>query len=164
MSRVNTVEQIAVRPLERRDVIEALGLMRELAVYERYIDGFRVTEANIIDKGFGDSPCFGVFVAEVSGDISGIAVYYTVPWTYDMKPVLVLKELFVSKHVRGTGVGRALFKQVETHALEIDASRIVWTVLTDNVAAKRFYTDVGGRQDDEWELWELGLSREGGSS
>lgn len=158
MNQIKVTTHIEVRPFEHRDVTEVLALMRELAIYERYIDQFRVTESDIVDNGFSASPCFGVFVAEVNGNISGIAVHYKVPWTYDLKPALILKELFVSENVRGLGVGRRLMAQVEKHALAIDASRIVWKVLTDNVAAKRFYEEVGGRKDSVWEHWELELS------
>lgn len=155
MSLTHVAHQVTVRPFERCDVKDVLSLMRELAVYERYIDQFRVTESDIIENGLSASPRFGVFVAEMDGDILGIAVHYEVPWTYDLKPVLVLKELFVSKHARALGAGRALLAQIEKHALEIDASRIAWTVLKDNEAAKQFYMKAGGQKDAAWELWEL---------
>lgn len=155
MSLVPVAPKVSVRPFKRGDVTDVLSLMRELAVYERYIDQFRITESDIIENGLSASPRFGVFVAEMDGDIIGIAVHYEVPWTYDLKPVLVLKELFVSKHARALGAGRALLTQIEKHALEINASRTVWTVLKDNDAAKQFYVEVGGQQDTAWELWEL---------
>ncbi|WP_146747535.1 GNAT family N-acetyltransferase [Halomonas elongata] len=101
--------EILIRPFERDDVPMVLGLMHELAVFERYSEKFRVRESDIVEHGLGDSPCFGVFVAEVDGGVAGIAVYYIVPWTYDLKPVLVLKELFVSKGFRGLGVGGEAF-------------------------------------------------------
>lgn len=155
MSLAPGAPQVTARPFERCDVKDVLSLMRELAVYERYIDQFQVAESDIIENGLSDSPRFGVFVAEMNGDIVGIAVHYEVPWTYDLKPVLVLKELFVSKHARALGAGRALLAQIEKHALEIYASRIAWTVLKDNEAAKQFYMKAGGQKDDVWELWEL---------
>lgn len=112
MSLAPGAPQVTVRPFERCDVKDVLSLMRELAVYERYIDQFQVAESDIIENGLSDSPRFGVFVAEMNGDIVGIAVHYEVPWTYDLKPVLVLKELFVSKHARALGAGRALLAQI----------------------------------------------------
>lgn len=135
-----------------------LGLMHELAVFERYSEKFRVRESDIVEHGLGDSPCFGVFVAEIDGGVAGIAVYYIVPWTYDLKPVLVLKELFVSKGFRGLGVGGRLLAKLDSYALEVGASRIVWKVLKDNVAAKRFYEKAGGKKDSVWELWGLEIS------
>ena len=64
---------------------------------------------------------------------------------------LLASQLFV----QNLGAGRALLAQIEKHALEIYASRIAWTVLKDNEAAKQFYMKAGGQKDDVWELWEL---------
>lgn len=144
---------ISVRPFERRDVSEVLGLMRDLAVFEGYIDAFRVTEADLIVHGLGATPRFGVFVAEADGSIAGIAVHYLIPWTYDLRPVVVLKELFVAEDARGLNIGRALFGRLEEHARSIEASRIIWTVLADNGAAKQFYRRMGATPETVWENW-----------
>ncbi|KRB21135.1 MULTISPECIES: GNAT family N-acetyltransferase [Mesorhizobium] len=144
-----------VRPFERRDVGAVLALMRALAVFEGYDDEFRVTEADIVDHGLGPSPRFGVFVAEVDGVIVGIAVHYLIPWTYDLKPVVVLKELYVAEAARGKSVGRALVERLRDHATSIGASAIKWTVLHSNMPAKAFYRSLDGRADDTWELWKL---------
>lgn len=108
-----------VRPFERRDVGKVLVLMRALAVFEGYDDKFRVTEADIVDHGLGPSPRFGVFVAEVDGTIVGIAVHYLIPWTYDLKPVVALKELYVAEAARGMSVGHALVERLLDHATSI---------------------------------------------
>jgi GNAT superfamily N-acetyltransferase len=105
-------DAVLVRPFERRDVAAVLALMRELAVFERYIAHFRVTEADLLEHGFGAHPRFGVFVAEHGVAIIGIAVHYQIPWTFDLRPILVLKELFVSETARGLGAGTALFDLV----------------------------------------------------
>ena len=83
--------------------------LSQLAIFEEYIDTFRVTEANLIAYGLTENPLFGAFVAaeHSSGRLLGMAVHYVVPWTYDMRPDLVLKELFVIKDVRGLGIGAA---------------------------------------------------------
>ena len=115
-----------------------LVLMRALAVFEGYDDKFRVTEADIVDHGLGPSPRFGVFVAEVDGAIVGIAVHYLIPWTYDLKPVVVLKELYVAEAARGMSVGHALVERLRDHATSIGASAIKWTVLKSNHAGEGF--------------------------
>ena len=99
---------ITVRQFEQNDVAAVLALMRALAVFEGYDDKFHLTEADLITHGLGPSPRFGVFVAEREDAIVGIAVHYIIPWTYDLKPVVWLKELYVAEAARGMAVGHAL--------------------------------------------------------
>ncbi|MDQ0318825.1 GNAT superfamily N-acetyltransferase [Pararhizobium capsulatum DSM 1112] len=127
-----TNNDLEIRPFEHRDVEEVLDLMRSLAVFEGYIDDFRVTAADVIEHGLGTSPRFGVFVATLADKVVGIAVHYEIPWTYDLKPVVVLKELFVAAEARGLGAGKALFQRLAVYAGEIGASKIAWTVLDGN--------------------------------
>jgi ribosomal protein S18 acetylase RimI-like enzyme len=85
-------------------------------------------------------------------------VTYGVPWTYDLKPRWVLKELFVSEGVRSSGIGNKLFEAVTAAAAERGATRIDWTVLPQNERAKAFYRARGGKPDAAWENWTLALS------
>ncbi|WP_095201188.1 GNAT family N-acetyltransferase [Mesorhizobium carmichaelinearum] len=150
---------VVVRPFERRDVGAVLVLMRALAVFEGYADKFRVTEADVVEDGLGPSPRFGVFVAEVDGAIVGIAVHYLIPWTYDFRPVVVLKELYVAEAARGMSVGYALVQRLRDHAIGIGASAIKWTVLQSNMPAKAFYRSLDGQADEIWELWQMTIDR-----
>ncbi|HEV7307610.1 GNAT family N-acetyltransferase [Ensifer sp.] len=146
---------LTVRPFERRDVADVLKLMRGLAVFEGYIDDFRVTEADLVEHGLGENPRFGVFVAALGDRVVGIAVYYVIPWTYDLKPTLVLKELYVEEGARSSGAGARLFAALKDHAAAIGAPRINWTVLATNDDAKRFYRREGADHDADWEPWTL---------
>lgn len=146
---------ISTRPFEHCDVATVLALMRGLAVFEGYIDKFAVTERDLIDHGLCDSPRFGVFVAELDGRVVGIAVQYVIPWTYDLKPTVVLKELFVEETARSSGAGAALIEALKRYAAEIGAPRINWTVLAGNAPAKRFYRRHGGGPDEVWEPWTM---------
>jgi GNAT superfamily N-acetyltransferase len=148
---------IHVRPFEERDAPRMLVLMRGLASVERYRDRFRVTERDLIAHGLCDLPRFGAFVAEHGGEVIGVAAHYEVPWTFDLRPVVVLKELFVAEDARGLGVGQALFRRLMVHAANLGATRVVWTVLPDNSAARRFYASAGGAPDTAWEHWTLEL-------
>jgi ribosomal protein S18 acetylase RimI-like enzyme len=151
------MERIIARPFARADAAEMIGLMRELAVFEDYIDEFAVTEADLIENGLGASPRFGALVAYREGEegLLGIAVHYVIPWTYDLKPTLVLKELYVAERARGLGVGRALMQSLCREAMSIGAPRIAWSVLPDNERAQRFYASLGGRKDAKFEPWTM---------
>ncbi len=147
---------LTIRPFEHRDV---LRLMRGLAVFEGYIDKFCVTEADLVEHGFSAAPRFGVLVAERGGRAVGIAVHYVIPWTYDLKPTLVLKELFVDETARSLGAGAALIDGLKRHAANIGAPRINWTVLATNETAKHFYRREGGSHDATWEPWTMPIGR-----
>jgi len=145
-----------VRPFLETDIAELLELMRGLARFEGYIDDFRVTESDLKTFGLGAQPSFEAFVAErrdASG-LLGMAVIYRIPWTYDLRPTLILKELFVRDDARGGGVGAALLARVAKRARELDCPRVQWTVLKDNEAARRFYAAAGATTDEVWEHWE----------
>lgn len=147
-----------VRAFTETDVPQLLELMRGLARFEGYIDGFRVTEEDLIRYGLGSDPSFEAFIAE-SSDLKGLVgmlVLYRIPWTYDLRPTLVMKELFVRDDARGRGVGRALLARAAERARELDCPRLIWTVLPSNEAAKRFYAAAGASRDVDWEHWQLG--------
>lgn len=146
-----------VRAMVPRDVSSALRLMRELARFEGYDEEFRVTENDLLEHGFSSEPRFRAFVAEDlrRGGLRGIAVVYSIPWTYTRRPALVLKELFVDESARGRGVGRMLLRRVARHAQEQGADQLRWTVLSDNHSAQQFYSELGGVVDSPWVAWRM---------
>ena len=127
-----------VRSAERRDVDRLLELMRGLARFEEYIDDFAVTRESVLEHGFGDARLFTAFVAERDDDLVGMAVVYTIPWTYTLRPKVVLKELFVEEAARNSGAGKALMAAVISHAESIGAAELIWTVMDGNREAGGF--------------------------
>ncbi len=154
------IEPGEVREFAIEDVDQLLTLMHALAVFEGYDSAFRVSREALIDNGLGDSPLFRAYVMpdRLTGRILGMAVTYAIPWTYTLRPDLVLKELYVLDEARGMGVGDALMQAVISEAVSIDAFRLQWTVLESNDTAKRFYSSLGADKDTLWEKWELKFS------
>ncbi|HEY3948705.1 GNAT family N-acetyltransferase [Phenylobacterium sp.] len=154
------IEAVQVRPFGVSDIAALRWLMLGLAEFEGYADAFAVSEADLAAHGLGEAPRFRAFVAD-GGDegLLGMAVTYVIPWTFDFRPTLVLKEMFVAEPARARGVGRALFAAVAAEAGRMGASRINWTVLPHNTAAQAFYRAQGGRPDVEWQPWTLELPR-----
>ena len=145
-----------IRNFEREDIPQLLELMIGLAEFEDYRDQFAVRERDLIDRGLGADPEFFAKVAvSEDGSLLGMAVYYLVPYTYDLRPDLVLKELFVHTEARGVGVGQALMNELVETARSNNCKRIKWLVVATNDPAKRFYEALGGRHDEKWELWQL---------
>lgn len=149
----------ALRPVRcatARDAAPLLRLMRELARFEGYLGQFRVTENDLLERalGRGARQEFMAFVAEsASGDLLGYAVVYGVPFTYDLRPNLVLKELYVDGAARGLGIGRALMAAVMAEGKARGCARLKWDVLPDNMQAQAFYRSLGGAPDTGWQGW-----------
>lgn len=147
---------VTVRDFQAADIPALLSLMRALAEFEGYAQHFAVTADDLLTHGLGPDPLFGAKVAvSAAGDLAGMAVHHIIRWTYDRRPTLVLKELYVSEGWRGLGVGHALMQAVATHAHTIGAPRLHWLVLPGNHAAMRFYRSLGGEPEAGWQSWHM---------
>jgi len=150
-----------IRRAEVTDAGPLLGLMRQLAQFEGYDEYFAVTEADLIARGLGrcEDAQFVAWVAEGDGVLQGYAVAYLVPFTFDLRPTVVLKELFVSGDSRGRRVGEQLFAEVLLYGKARGARLLRWQVLPTNEAAQRFYGRLGGEHETAWQSWMLELTR-----
>ena len=144
-----------IRSMERGDMPELLRLMEGIVTYERGTD-FRLTETELLRRGFGERPEFGAFVADRgNGRLAGMAVHYEIPLMHTLQPLLMLKWLFVDSDARGLGVGRRLMQRLAQHAIETGHPKFSWFVLKDNAPAQAFYRGVGATPDPEWDRWLL---------
>lgn len=146
-----------IRQWTASDAGQLHHLMHKLAVFEGYDAEFHVTEHALRQSGLGPNPAFTAFVAEcqITTQLVGMAVVYPINWTFDLRPTLVLKELYVDDTARDQGIGTALLAAVKHHAKTIGASRINWTVLAGNHRAEEFYRKQGGQPDKKWVPWTL---------
>jgi GNAT superfamily N-acetyltransferase len=150
---------VTVRHWLEADISSVLPLMRELAVFEEYLDSFAVTETVLLEQGFNASPPnFYVLVAELGGQIVGNLVYYFLPFSASAKPMLFIKELFVSETARGSGAGKALMTHASSIALEKGCAGMKWTVANWNEPAQRFYESLGAKANPVWVEYSLDSS------
>ena len=154
-------EAVHVRPAAAADAEPLLALMRGLARFEGYDAFFAVTEADLLGRGLAPdaAPQFTAFVAEqAGGELVGYAVVVEQAFTFDLRPTLTLKELYVREAARGSGAGRALFERVQAHGRAHGAGRLKWDVLPSNEPARAFYRRLGGAPDPDWERWLLPIA------
>lgn len=151
---------MTIRPARSSDVSQLLRLMQELAVFEGYRDRFAVTEADLLQRGFSADrePQFHAFVAAGDDDtLVGYALTYLIPFTFDLRPTLVLKEFFVDADHRSEGLGHSLYSAVIDHGRRAGARLLRWQVLPENQRAIQFYRSFGAKLDADWENWVLEL-------
>jgi len=150
-----------IRRAVATDAPQLLALMHGLAQFEGYDDRFAVTVDALLERGFSPQrpPEFIAWVAEVEGKLLGYAVIYVIPFTFDLRPTLVLKELFIDSAARGRNLGHGLMQAVIEYGRSVNARLIRWQVLPGNEPAKGFYRQHVASVDADWENWFLDLDR-----
>ena len=141
--------EIKIRKGEVEDIRAALGLIRELAEFEKAPLEVTVTESQMKEWGFGENPLFYFFVAENEGVIIGLALYYFKYSTWKGK-CLFLEDIIVNEGFRRHGVGSQLFEAVYQVARELKVGRMEWQVLDWNESAIHFYKKWDTVFDGEW--------------
>ena len=152
-----------------QDMQAVLGLIQELAEFEKEPDAVLVTVDDLIRDGFGPVPLFHVFVAEVDDDTSdseqpkqivGIALWYYRFSTWKGKTIH-LEDLVVKDKMRGTGLGYALYSEVLKQAKKDQVRRVEWNVLDWNTPAIEFYEKSGAKVLRDWyvvQMDEIGIN------
>jgi GNAT superfamily N-acetyltransferase len=63
--------------------------------------------------------------------------------TFAAAPLLNVHDIAVVPHARGAGIGRALLRAAEAHALALGCCKLTLEVLEGNLAAQALYADEG---------------------
>jgi GNAT superfamily N-acetyltransferase len=144
-----------IRTATPADVPAILGLIRDLAEYERALDDVSATEAQIHEALFGERPSVFCDVADVDGEVVGFAVWFLNFSTWLGRHGIYLEDLFVSRDRRRDGIGRALLVRLAQHCVERGYGRLEWSVLDWNEPAIDFYRALGAEAMDEWTVHRL---------
>lgn len=120
-----------IRKGNSEDMEAVLGLIQELADFEKESNAVVITVEDLVRDGFSSTPLFHVFVAEVEKQIVGIALYYYRYSTWKGKTIH-LEDLVVKENMRGSGVGFALYSEVIKQGKKDNVRRIEWNVLDWN--------------------------------
>lgn len=143
-----------VRKGEKKDIPSILALIKELAVFEKEPDAVVITEKDLEEDGFKENPLFKTFVAEVEGEVIGIALYYYRYSTWKGKTIH-LEDLIVKESKRGTGAGSALYKKIIEQGKLDGVRRIEWNVLDWNTPAIEFYQKSGAKILEDWRVVQM---------
>lgn len=143
-----------IRKGEKKDMKAVLDLIQELATFEKEPDAVVVTVADLERDGFGDSPLFHTFVAEIDNEIVGIALYYYRYSTWKGKTIH-LEDLIVKEKMRGSGLGFALYSKIIEQGKMDKVRRIEWAVLDWNLPAIEFYQKSGAKVLEDWRVVQM---------
>jgi GNAT superfamily N-acetyltransferase len=149
---MNTPTTHRLRPAAASDVNAIVGLIRELAEFEKLAHLVVITPASLNTHLFGPKPVVEAVVAEAGGSVVGFALFFTNFSTFLGKPGLYLEDLYVQPMHRGTGLGKALLQHLGALAVARDYGRFEWSVLDWNVSAIAFYEKMGATVMPDWRI------------
>ncbi len=146
---------LTVRPARPDDVPTVVGMIRELAEYERSLPQVEATEEHLREALFGARPAVFTHMAEYAGEPVGFAVWFLSFSTWTGRHGIYLEDLYVRADRRGHGAGRALLAELARTCAERGYTRLEWAVLDWNEPALGFYRSLGALANDEWTVWRL---------
>lgn len=141
-----------VRPARPGDEHALIGLVHELAEYERESDQVAATAGDLAGALFGPDPRAWCHVATDphSGAVVGMALWFRTFSTWTGRCGMHLEDLYVSPASRGRGTGRALIAALAAECVARDWPRLEWAVLDWNTPAIGFYRAIGAVPMDGW--------------
>ena len=149
-----------IRTVEEHDVDAVVGLVHELADYERAAEHCLLRADQLRAALFGPAPALFGHVAEVAERethraVVGCALWFLNFSTWRGVHGIYLEDLFVRPRYRGHGLGRALLARLAAECVERGYGRLEWSVLDWNAPAIGFYRTLGAVPMDEWTTFRL---------
>ncbi len=141
------VNNITIRKANADDIPAIHELVRELAVYENAPEA---VTASLQDyhHAFTEG-IFDCLVADVEGQVAGLAIYYQAFSTWKGK-MFYLEDFVVAEAYRRYGIGQLLFDAFLADARARNAVMVKWQVLDWNEPALRFYEKNNAIIEKEW--------------
>lgn len=132
-----------IRDVKETELPALLDLIKAKATFDGCPDSLMATVDSLREALFSSNPRAHALVAEVDGEIVGMATYYATFSSFISKPGLWLDDLFVQEPSRNLGIGDALMKRLCSIAAATGCGRVEWHVLHANEGGKRFYRRLG---------------------
>jgi GNAT superfamily N-acetyltransferase len=155
-------QPFSIRPATPADCEPIVGLIRELAEFERLSHLVVVTPESLCTHLFGPRPAAEAVVAEREGGGEGggegeggviaFALYFTNFSTFLGRPGLYLEDLYVQPAHRGQGLGQALLRHLARLAVQRGCGRFEWSVLDWNANAIGLYEKMGATVMPDWRI------------
>ena len=144
-----------IRPATEDDVPTILGLILDLAEYERLTHEVSATAEELLKSLFGEHPFAEVVIGEYNGNAVSYALYFHNFSTFLAQPGIYLEDLYVKPEYRGNGYGRKLLAYLARLAKDRNCGRLEFAVLNWNKPAIRIYEKANAKPLQDWTVYRL---------
>jgi len=144
-----------IRRIEPTDLPVVVEMVHELALYEREPDSCHLTVEKLEKALFAQAPALFGHVAEVDGEVAGMALWFLNFSTWRGTHGIYLEDLYVRPAQRGLGLGQQLLTELARECVARGYERLEWSVLDWNEPALGFYRSLGAVGMDEWTVHRL---------
>jgi GNAT superfamily N-acetyltransferase len=149
------VPDTGIRRVRESDVAAVVGLVHELAEYERAPLECQLSRSQLRRALFGPEPALFGHVAEVDGTVVGCALWFLSYSTWKGSHGIYLEDLYVRPEYRGRGLGRGLLAALAAESCRRGFSRLEWSVLDWNMTAIGFYKNLGAVPQEDWTTFRM---------
>lgn len=141
---------ISIRTATPEDYPAILGLIKELAEFEKEPDQVKNSVAQMHDE----DDHFEALVVTENDVVIGMALYFYAYFTWVGKSMW-LDDLYVKPEYRGHGIASQLIEQLKEIARIKGCKQIRWQVLEWNENAIKLYEKIGAQLDPAWHICKI---------
>ncbi len=146
---------LKIRSATPGDVDVLVAMVHELAEYERVSESCLVSSEHLKTALFGADPAVFAHVAELDGEVVGMAVWFLTFSTWEGVHGIWLEDFYVREAVRGEGAGKALMQELARICRDRGYARLDWNVLDWNEPSIGFYRALGAEHMSAWHTYRL---------
>jgi GNAT superfamily N-acetyltransferase len=151
----DAITRLRIEPATPADTPTILGLIKELAEFEKLLDQVIATEDRLRQSLFGAQRHAEVLMARLGTESVGFALFFHNYSTFRAQPGIYLEDLYVRPAHRGQGYGEALLAHLARLCVERQCGRLEWSVLDWNQRAIDFYKSLGAEPLAEWTMFRV---------
>jgi GNAT superfamily N-acetyltransferase len=148
---------LSIAAAQEHDVPAIADLLEEMDRFYGVTDfePFEQRVAQVREMIFGGLPAAHVLLAKEDEVVVGFASYSHLWPAVGLTRSLFLKELYVRESHRRAGVGRTLMQRLLEAAADGGCSRVEWMTERTNASARRFYEQLGYKENNEKVLFRV---------
>ncbi|EJC62055.1 GNAT family N-acetyltransferase [Alcaligenes ammonioxydans] len=149
------IKGYVLRPATPADIPAILGLMRDMASFEKLEHIFKASAESLRNSFFSDEPSAYCLVITPEGQPDTIISY--IMWFYNYSSFLdrrgiYLEDLYIDPAHRKKGLGAAALRHLAQMAVTQGCGRLEWVVLDWNQNAIDFYQHQGAQVLQDWRV------------